>query len=94
MTSSSRPLAQRERTALADLLEELGPDAPTLCAGWSAIDLATHAFGQGISTTPMQMVMAYAAIANVCAQHHYNYGRDPVWMERAVAASERAARAG
>jgi len=31
---------------------------------WSAIDLATHAFGQGIATTPMQMVMAYAAIAN------------------------------
>ena len=31
---------------------------------WSAIDLATHAFGQGISTTPMQLVMAYAAIAN------------------------------
>jgi len=32
--------------------------------GWSGIDLATHAFGQGISTTPLQMVMAYAAIAN------------------------------
>jgi len=31
---------------------------------WAGIDLATHAFGQGISTTPMQMVMAYAAIAN------------------------------
>jgi cell division protein FtsI (penicillin-binding protein 3) len=31
---------------------------------WAAIDLATHAFGQGIATTPMQMVMAYAAIAN------------------------------
>ncbi len=31
---------------------------------WSAVDLATHAFGQGISTTPMQLVMAYAAIAN------------------------------
>jgi cell division protein FtsI (penicillin-binding protein 3) len=31
---------------------------------WSAIDLATHAFGQGIATTPMQLVMAYAAIAN------------------------------
>ncbi len=31
---------------------------------WSAIDLATHAFGQGISTTPLQMVMAYAAVAN------------------------------
>ena len=34
--------------------------------------------------------LAYATIANVCAQHHYNHGRDPVWMERAVAASERA----
>jgi len=32
--------------------------------GWAAIDVATHAFGQGISTTPLQMVMAYAAIAN------------------------------
>lgn len=31
---------------------------------WAMIDLATHAFGQGIATTPMQMVMAYAAIAN------------------------------
>ncbi len=31
---------------------------------WAGIDLATHAFGQGLSTTPIQMVMAYAAIAN------------------------------
>ena len=31
---------------------------------WSGIDLATHGFGQGLSTTPMQLVMAYAAIAN------------------------------
>ena len=31
---------------------------------WSGIDLATHAFGQGVSATPMQMVMAYGAIAN------------------------------
>jgi cell division protein FtsI (penicillin-binding protein 3) len=31
---------------------------------WSTVDLATHAFGQGISVTPMQMVMAYAAVAN------------------------------
>jgi len=32
--------------------------------GWSSIDLATHAFGQGIAVTPMQLVMAYGAIAN------------------------------
>lgn len=31
---------------------------------WSAIDLATHAFGQGIAVTPIQLVMAYGAIAN------------------------------
>lgn len=34
--------AQRERLLLADLLERSGPDAPTLCEGWSARDLAAH----------------------------------------------------
>ena len=42
MTTSSQPLAQRERTALADLLEELGPDASTCCAGWTTAHLAAH----------------------------------------------------
>ena len=31
-----------ERQALADLLDELGPDAPTLLAPWSTRDLAAH----------------------------------------------------
>jgi uncharacterized protein (TIGR03085 family) len=31
-----------ERAALADLLTELGPDAPTLCTGWTTYDLAAH----------------------------------------------------
>jgi uncharacterized protein (TIGR03085 family) len=35
-------LAQRERRSLADLLLRVGPDAPTLCQGWSAADLAAH----------------------------------------------------
>ncbi|HET9732601.1 MAG TPA: TIGR03085 family metal-binding protein [Acidimicrobiales bacterium] len=34
--------AARERAALADLFDELGPDAPTLCEGWAARDLAAH----------------------------------------------------
>ncbi|CAG7633006.1 TIGR03085 family metal-binding protein [Actinacidiphila bryophytorum] len=34
--------AQRERLLLADLLESVGPDAPTLCEGWTARDLAAH----------------------------------------------------
>ncbi|MGW6396866.1 TIGR03085 family metal-binding protein [Streptomyces sp. NPDC055134] len=34
--------AKRERLLLADLLEAAGPDAPTLCEGWTARDLAAH----------------------------------------------------
>jgi uncharacterized protein (TIGR03085 family) len=36
------PLDQRERDELCDLLVELGPDAPTLCEGWTTLDLAAH----------------------------------------------------
>ena len=42
MALSSRSFADRERAALADLLEELGPDAPTCCAGWTTAHLAAH----------------------------------------------------
>ncbi len=35
-------IASAERAALADLMERLGPDAPTLCAGWTTRDLAAH----------------------------------------------------
>jgi uncharacterized protein (TIGR03085 family) len=35
-------LAQQERQTLCDLLVELGPEAPTLCAGWVTADLAAH----------------------------------------------------
>lgn len=34
--------ARRERSELADLLLRVGPDAPTLCAGWTTRDLAAH----------------------------------------------------
>jgi uncharacterized protein (TIGR03085 family) len=34
--------AQLERAALCDLFEQVGPDAPTLCAGWTTRDLAAH----------------------------------------------------
>jgi len=35
-------LAQQERTTLCDIFVERGPDAPTLCEGWSTADLAAH----------------------------------------------------
>ena len=38
----SADLAQAERAALCDLLLEVGPDAPTLCAGWTTTDMAAH----------------------------------------------------
>jgi uncharacterized protein (TIGR03085 family) len=34
--------ARRERSALAQLLADLGPDQPTLCTGWTTGDLAAH----------------------------------------------------
>ncbi|MFA5885247.1 MAG: TIGR03085 family metal-binding protein [Acidimicrobiia bacterium] len=33
---------RRERAALCDTLERLGPDAATLCEGWTTADLAAH----------------------------------------------------
>jgi uncharacterized protein (TIGR03085 family) len=35
-------VATDERAALCDLLDELGPDQPTLCEGWQTRDLAAH----------------------------------------------------
>lgn len=34
--------ANVERRALADLMDSLGPDAPTLCEGWTTRDMAAH----------------------------------------------------
>ncbi len=42
MKQDGASLSQRERWALCDLLSELGPDSPTLCAGWRSADLAAH----------------------------------------------------
>ncbi|WP_062991084.1 TIGR03085 family metal-binding protein [Nocardia anaemiae] len=35
-------MAQRERAALVDTMSAAGPDAPTLCGGWTVRDLAAH----------------------------------------------------
>ncbi|MEV4895474.1 TIGR03085 family metal-binding protein [Nonomuraea sp. NPDC055795] len=34
--------ARAERSAICDLLDQTGPDAPTLCTGWTTYDLAAH----------------------------------------------------
>jgi uncharacterized protein (TIGR03085 family) len=38
----TEPIDVRERRAICDILVELGPDAPTLCEGWTTADLAAH----------------------------------------------------
>jgi uncharacterized protein (TIGR03085 family) len=35
-------LASRERAALSDELDRVGPDRPTLCTGWTTRDLLAH----------------------------------------------------
>lgn len=37
-------IAARERTLLLDRAEALGPDAPTLCEGWTVHDLLAHLY--------------------------------------------------
>ncbi|HEY1658036.1 MAG TPA: protein kinase [Candidatus Sulfotelmatobacter sp.] len=53
------------------------------------LEFALQMFENAVVLDP-NFALAYAAIANVCAQNHYNYGRDPVWMQRAMKASETA----
>lgn len=38
----THPLDARERAQLCLRFDELGPDAPTLCEGWTTLDLAAH----------------------------------------------------
>jgi uncharacterized protein (TIGR03085 family) len=38
----AEPIDARERRELCDLMIELGPDAPTLCEGWTSFDLTAH----------------------------------------------------
>ena len=42
MITAAQPLSRTERTALCELFDEVGPDAPTLCQGWATRDLAAH----------------------------------------------------
>jgi uncharacterized protein (TIGR03085 family) len=39
---SAAEILRAERAAMCDTFEAVGPDAPTLCEGWTASDLAAH----------------------------------------------------
>jgi uncharacterized protein (TIGR03085 family) len=73
-------LAQRERRALADLLASVGPDAPTLCEGWTTRDLAAHlvARDRRLDSLPGLMVpvlSGYTERVRVSTRDHRDYER-------------------
>ena len=53
------------------------------------LEFALQMFENAVVLDP-QFALAHAAIANACAQYHYHYERDQRWIDRALAASQRA----
>lgn len=60
------PLDARERAQLCLRFDELGPDAPTLCEGWTTFDLAAHLVVRERNpvAAPGIIVAALAALAD------------------------------
>ena len=53
------------------------------------LEFALQMFESAIGLDP-RFALAYAGIANVCAQHHYRHGSGSGWLERAREAAEKA----
>ncbi len=70
------PLARRERDDLCDLLEAVGPEADTLCEGWTTRDLAAHLVvrDRRVDSLPGLMIPAFSAhtekVRVTCRDHH------------------------
>ena len=53
------------------------------------LEFSLQMFNDAVAQDP-DFALAHAAIANVCAYHFCHYDRDPSWIDRARAASEKA----
>ncbi|MGH9508761.1 MAG: protein kinase domain-containing protein [Terriglobales bacterium] len=53
------------------------------------LEFALQMFESAVAMDP-NFALAHAAAAHVCAQYHHHHQRDTAWMERALAASQRA----
>jgi uncharacterized protein (TIGR03085 family) len=72
-------LASRERAALSDELERVGPDRPTLCAGWTTGDLLAHLLVRERQPWAAAGIMV-PALSGVTARAMRGY-RDLPWAE-------------
>ncbi|MCG6927852.1 MAG: protein kinase [Acidobacteria bacterium] len=57
------------------------------------LEFALQMFENAVAMDP-EFALAHAAIANACAQYHLHFERAATWIERAVAASEKASSLG
>ena len=72
--------AAHERAALIEALVDVGPDAPTLCEGWTAKDLAAHIYVRerrpdaALGVLPLGPLSAYTdrVMASVLRSHDYD----------------------
>jgi non-specific serine/threonine protein kinase len=53
------------------------------------LEFALQMFESAVAMDP-KFALAYAAIAKVCAEYHFNFQRDATWIGRAMSASQRA----
>jgi uncharacterized protein (TIGR03085 family) len=68
-------LATTERAALADLLDRVGPDAPTLCEGWLTRDLVAHlVLREGRPDAAAGIVIGFAASWTTRVQRNLSRG--------------------
>ena len=71
--------AAHERAAFVEALNEVGPDAPTLCEGWTAADLAAHVYVRerrpdaALGVLPLGPLTAYTNRVMASVLRAYSY---------------------
>jgi uncharacterized protein (TIGR03085 family) len=76
------PFVVRERHELADLLDEVGPDAPTLCTGWATRDLVAHLVLRESHPAALGIAFGPAAAWTRRTQHSLAAGDYPELVRR------------
>ena len=74
-------LSQSERAALADLLQELGPDQPTCCEGWRTRDLAAHLVVRDRRPDSMPGLVLGGPFASWTERVRSRAGRTRLWAQ-------------